>query len=503
MFRLSNLRKESTNGWTYLLCDFEVTEIKNPFGADSMWIAVEDKNEDMLSSRVYDPFVLLPVFLGMFYGQDVHIEGNISARLYHNVTHYLMSIFKKFSTRSQMVRFTVNGFDTVEECDTKLIGTGISCGVDSLTTIYDNFVMEDDPNFKINSLFLFNSGTHGHYNETSRRLFLDRAKLNHRAADELGLPMYLVDSNFHIYTHAAYGGDQPIGYLAMYSCAIGMQKYVRRYLSASNFAYDEVAEFMEVSRNFDIAEYCESYMPNLISTESFELVIDGCQYTRGEKTERISDWELAQKYLNVCVRPINHGYNCSNCNKCMWTLIPLEVMGKLDNFKDVFDIDTYKKNAKKWKITFAAHEGKDAMETSVIRYAKKRGLKIPALDEAKEILTLKEEIVRQRREINHLKYANRQIVIFGEGQTLEKNKDVFGRDVPVCAVVSHEPRAWGVCYGEFTCEKPEKILELENPVVLVSVRERGVRDAVQYQLAEMGVRDVLRLSEWIELEKFS
>ena len=84
-----------------------------------------------------------------------------------------------------------------------------------------------------------------------------------------------------------------------------------------------------------------------------------------------------QKYLNVCVPATDKGHNCSCCNKCMWTLIPLDAMGKLDKFKGVFDIDVYKKNAFKQKCRFLAHYGKDSMETSITRYAKEHVMKLP------------------------------------------------------------------------------------------------------------------------------
>lgn len=163
-----------------------------------------------------------------------------------------------------------------------------------------------------------------------------------------------------------------------------MQKYVKRYLTSGNLSYDEIMVNRENSRDFDFAEYCESFYPHLVSTENFELVIDGCQYTRAEKTERISEWEIAQKYLNVCITPVNDGHNCSRCEKCMWTLIPLEAMGKLDNFNKVFDIDTYKKNTDHWKKKFLARSGKDSMETSIMSYAKEKGMNLPSIFISKE-----------------------------------------------------------------------------------------------------------------------
>ena len=342
-----------------------------------MWVAVEEKNGDMLADNVYDPFVLVPVILGMYYKQDVHIDGNISPRLFHNMKHYLMNIFDRFSDYTSPVKFTVKGFDTVNNAQKgNLIGTGISCGVDSLVTIYDNYINESDPNFKINSLFFVNCGTHGDFeDDASHKKYWDRVALNKTGADDLGLPMYLINSNYHAFTHKI--GEQKIGYLAIYSCVLSLQKYIRRYITSSNLNYDEIAEFNRLSRDFDIAEYGESFMPHLISTECFELVIDGCQYSRAEKTERISDWEFAQKHLNVCVPSVDKGHNCSCCNKCMWTLIPLEAMGKLEKFNKVFNLDVYHKNVFKWKCRFLSHYGKDSMETSIMRYAISHGMKLP------------------------------------------------------------------------------------------------------------------------------
>lgn len=386
MFKLSNLKRFTKDGWSYLSCDFDVTEIKNPFQEKTMWIAVEEKNADMLADNVYDPFVLVPVILGMYYKQDVHIEGNISPRLYHNMQHYLMNIFDRFSDHTSPVKFTVNGFDTVEQTGS-LIGTGISCGVDSLVTIYDNYINETDPNFKINSLFFVNCGTHGDYeDEASHQKYRDRVALNKTAAEDLGLPMYLINSNYHAFTHKI--GEEQIGYLAIYSCVLSLQKYIKRYYTSSNLSYDEIIEFSKMARDFDIAEYCESFMPHLVSTENFELVIDGCQYTRAEKTARISNWEFAQHHLNVCVPTIENGHNCSCCNKCMMTLFVLDTLGKLDKFTSVFDLNIYRKNAFFWKCIFLTNYKKVPVQTSIIKYMKEHGVILPPKSVAKLVVFL-------------------------------------------------------------------------------------------------------------------
>lgn len=379
MFTLSNLKKFTKDGWCYLGCDFSVTEIENPFEEKTMWVAVKEENADMLADNVYDPFVLVPVYLGMHYKQDVHIDGSISPRLYHNMQHYLMNIFDRFSDHTSPVRFTVKGFDTVEQVGS-LIGTGISCGIDSSVTIYDNFINETDPNFRINSLFFFNSGTHGNFeDEASHKRFRDRAALNQASAEELGLPMYLLNSNFHAFTHKV--GERKMGYLSFYSCMLSLQRYIKRYYSSSNFSYDEIARFSKQSRNFDMAEYAESFMLHLISTENLELVIDGCQYTRKEKLERISDWGYAQRHLNVCTSTkTDDAHNCSHCRKCAGALLTLEAMGKQDQFKKVFDWEVWRKNRFRWKCWFLSNYKKnraDGLDTALIDYLREQGVALP------------------------------------------------------------------------------------------------------------------------------
>lgn len=499
MFTLCNIRKEEKDDWAYLVCDLKVSGKQKLFKEETIWIAVEKENEDMLSTKVYDPFILVPLFLGMYYGHNVHVEGNVSARFYYNIKHYLMNIFLNFHDETKPIQFTVDGYDTVEDCDISLVGTSISCGVDCLTTIYDNYVEETNPKYRISGLFFANCGSHGKFNEASRTLWLNRAKLNRRVAQELNLPMYLIDSNLHYFVWK-FSTDQTIGYLATYSCILALQKYVRRYLMAGNLQYDEIAEFKDLSKNFDISEYCESYMPHLISTEKFELLTDGCQYTRGEKIERISEWEIAQSYLNVCVSPDEHGENCSNCNKCMWTLLPLEAMGQLDKFEKVFDISMYKKNSRKWKMIFASHEGKDAMETSIFRYCTMKGMDFPIIDQTTELVVLKDEVEKLRREINQFKYRERNIVVYGCGQRFRENFEALCEATNICAVVDSDSKIWKTEFNSHTCVSPDEILNIEEPLIIVTVANRRDFRLIKKDLMKKGIKDVIDIAEWIEVK---
>lgn len=377
MIHVSNLRKESADSWTRLVADFTysgggVLRDLEP----AIWLSVKDENAHMLADDVYDGFVLVPLYLAMYLKEDLHIHGNVSKHLYRNVMNYLQRILCDFSPDLSRVNVSVDGFAEAAG-NQSVIGTGISCGVDSLTTIYDRYVNETDPDYRVNGLFLFNCGTHGDYGEKSSELWRVRYELNKRCADELGLPVYQVDTNFHAFTHKV-GSDPKAGYFAIWSCVLGLGRAVRRYYVSSAYSYVQMLKFGLMKRDSDFSEFSESYSVPLIRTERTELIPDGCQYERSQKTERISSWDIARKYLNICVNPDSEGHNCSRCVKCLRTLIPLEALGRLEDFSGVFDLSTYRRHSFRGKCDAVINRKDDGMREDNCNFARQHGLKLPS-----------------------------------------------------------------------------------------------------------------------------
>ena len=340
-----------------------------------IWLAVEDENAHMLADDVYDAFVLVPLYLAMYLKEDLHIHGKMSKRLHNNITNYLQRILCDFSPDLSRVNVIADGFAEAAG-NQGIIGTGISCGVDSLTTIYDRYVMEDDPDYRINGLFFYNCGSHGKYGAESEKLFFDRYRLNKAAADDLGLPIYLINTNFHSFMSVT-GNDNSIGHMARYSCLLGVQRAVRKYYISSTFSYVDIMRFGLKCRNYDFAEFSESYSIPLIRTEKCELVIDGCQYERTQKTERIASWDIARKYLNVCVDEKYEGHNCSKCGKCLRTLTAIDALGKLDDFGGVFDIAAYRRRSFRNKCDIVIHRKNDALMADNYNFARSHGVSFP------------------------------------------------------------------------------------------------------------------------------
>lgn len=377
MIEVTNLKKVKTlgGGVVRLQADINFIGMPSPYAEKTLYFEVAANNGDMLADDSYDAFVLVPLYLAMYHKQDLHINGNISKKLYQNVKWYIQKILCDFSDTLSRVNFIVDGF-TSPKPKGNLIGTGISCGVDSLSTIYDHFIKETDPDYKINSLFFFNCGTHGDYEDPfTQKLFMERYKRNVKAADEMGLTVHRVNTNLHAFTHKI--GEQKLGYFAIYSCIFSLQNAIFRYYTSGNYSYSEIKSFSSLSHNKDMAEFSESYLVPLVQTENLELIIDGCQYRRVDKFKHIADWEIAQKHLNICIRHLPDASNCGNCAKCRPALLTLEILGKLDKFSRVFDIEQYTKNSFNYKIQCLLNYNKFDFDTEAVDFARENNFPMP------------------------------------------------------------------------------------------------------------------------------
>ena len=369
MIDIRNLRTESHGKWTRLVADIS-SDFEREDQEEKIWFAVKNENADMLTTDVYNMFLLYPLYMAMYYNSDIHIHGKVSKQLYHNVCTYLQPIMCAFSDALKNINIIVDGFK--EACGSHhIIGTGISGGVDCLSTIYTRYLNEQNEDFKINALFMMNFACDE--DDVTRDLFYARSKDMKRISDELGLPFYEVDSNLKTFLHL----DDRCSYFIIYSYAFALEKVLKKYYISSSLSYAEILKWHQSSHDRDWSEFADSYAIPLMESENLKLISDGCQYTRTEKTELISDWDIAQKYLYVCSGKKSI-VNCCDCVKCRRTLLPLEAMGKLESFSRVFDISKYKKHSFIDKCYLVVTNERDVFATDNFQYCKQKGMEFPS-----------------------------------------------------------------------------------------------------------------------------
>ena len=55
-----------------------------------------------------------------------------------------------------------------------------------------------------------------------------------------------------------------------------------------------------------------------------------------QKLKIVADYAPSYKYLNVCLKD---GNNCGRFEKCVRTMTGLDALGKLDYYREVFDVE--------------------------------------------------------------------------------------------------------------------------------------------------------------------
>lgn len=373
---LSNIRIENRNDYSFLICD---VDSKN-FSEKTIWFSVPSEYSYMLTPNLYDPFLVALLFPAMDCGEEIIIKGNVSKKIYKNINSYVQKILITYASYLKKINIEIQGYDTVNNKDKKLIGTGFSAGVDSFSTFYEHYVLEDDLEYKINTLFFFNVGSHGKFsNSNTQKRFNERYNFLKSFPKEIGIPYIPVDSNIHHF-HEKYG-HQKTHPITLIAPILVFQSVLSKYYVSNAYNYYEEKKYAMGTFDFDLAEFSEFYLLPLLSPEGMEIISDGAQYSRTEKELRIINFEPVKRFLNVCVRH-DDGYvsskNCSCCSKCLRTLMAYDSMNKLDELNNIFDLRIYRKNAFKYKCQQVVDYKNSGFAKDNIDFAKTNKAKIPS-----------------------------------------------------------------------------------------------------------------------------
>ena len=295
-------------------------------------------------------FLVGLLYPAMRYGEDIHVEGTVSARLLYNLNHYLIPLMAMCDSRIHRINVTAGSTDEHGCTEAKAVGTGFSGGVDSFTTIYEHFEQPTPEGHRLTHLFFFNVGAHGIPKndgdlEVIERQFHARFEKLKPFTEEAGLDFIPVNSNVHKF-HP--WGHLEVATFATVSAVMFLQRNIRRYyVASSGHTYIQLWHFLGEHGRPDAIERINMLLLPWLSTESLDLVDDGTIYDRSQKTALIADYAPVTKYLNVCYGHDTLDTNCSVCIKCLRTLLTLEILGKLEAFKDVFDLEKYRREARR------------------------------------------------------------------------------------------------------------------------------------------------------------
>lgn len=322
------------NGIAILECKILINDMEK-----NLFYEIDQEYKEYLCFERSDPFVIATLHYAMKHNHDIYSELPITASLHHNLVTYLIPILAKNSDMLNEINLNIpiaeDALPTKGE-----VGTGMSCGIDSFHTL-KNYLNPKDKSMKLTYLCLNNVGSFNTYKKKYNGVGEDKAReeLITRAtkvAKEVNLPLIITNSNVHkIFSDNYY---RVHSFANMFSVFMLQKLFKIYYYSSTGYEFSDFT--VKDDYYLDSGEY-ELLIFYVLSTENLKIHSEGMASNRLEKTIDIADFPLAHNNLHVCC---SKEYNCTKCTKCKRTLLALDAIGKLNSFKNVFDIKYYKEH---------------------------------------------------------------------------------------------------------------------------------------------------------------
>ena len=322
-----------------------------------------------LCDAVADPFVLLAILPAIKSAQDIRIIGSISSDLAFSLETTLIHLFS-FLYGNPRCKIHVQPERIVEFKQAgKAIGCGCSLGIDSLSAI-KRYSSDDIPvDYKISHLTFFNIGALGEYDfdEAHQTYHQELIKIQ-EFAQEISIPLVTLESNSSLLfiNHFNFNQSHTIRNA---SAVLALGSLFCKYYYASDFPIEQT------HTSASLMGHMNSFLLPLLSLCNVSFISADPDKERTEKTRYLAFDELTQKYLNVCWKNIssngNPDYskaikaipytNCTRCDKCLRTALTLDILGVVDSFSNVFDLDYYYSARKTYMFKVLSQKDQNVM----------------------------------------------------------------------------------------------------------------------------------------------
>jgi len=319
-----------------------------------LFIECEKAYEPYLVYECADAYLVLLVYYAMRNEQDITSVAPVSKELVHNLKEFLIPSLimggKNVGTEFHQVEIiaplasSISFFSNANAgAEPQGVVACMSGGVDSFYTAkkYLSENAAEKPrltHFYFGNVSIDVTKNGGHSLEDFIHANRNKHEKVANIAGLLGLPLVTTFSNFLSYE------EKPEPYMHEVIAEIMcFRKLFKIFCLPSNLDFSEYS--LEKGIKYHDQGYYELLTSYVITIPGFQLICSGAGHTRFEKVKELMDYDIAKKELDTCFFQEN-GKNCSKptCSKCLRTLCALDVCDKLDEFKDVFDVQQYRLN---------------------------------------------------------------------------------------------------------------------------------------------------------------
>lgn len=279
-----------------------------------LWLRYPPEFHDYLSSSA-DPWIAMLLWPAMRLGRDLHVDAVASSKLVEAAP-TLMAIMHCWDARLKPVEVRPEATSCYREAGTA-VASFFSGGVDSFYSALKHTAPETPAGARITHLV----SARGLDIRLCDEALWTRVRSRLRdAAAQIGCTWVECSTNVREVVP-----EELVGWFMYYGAVLagiglGVQGLWNTVLFPAGLTYAEM-----------YASGSHPLLDRLWSTESIRIVNDGAEATRVEKiVSRIAQSEVALEHLRVCWRNPDGRYNCGLCEKCIRTMVSLQIAGVLD-----------------------------------------------------------------------------------------------------------------------------------------------------------------------------
>lgn len=266
----------------------------------------------MLTQRA-DPFVIATAVYALRRFRKLHVHGTVSDGLFVNLAEF-QAAFAAFHDlpASQPIAYSAKDIALAPGSSRRSSGiTAFSGGVDSCFSVYRHTKLSElAPKRDLGAALMM----HGFDIPLEQpAVFAQSAQRSQHMTDEAGLRLFTGATNLRIL---------PVPWEDTFAAAVaGSLAFFQ-----PAFSYGLVPSFQEWSQaRFDHGS--NPLTDPLLSSPSFQIVHDGAGYGRIQKLRHLAQWAGALRHVRVCWQGAQLDRNCCACEKCLRTMLMLDICG--------------------------------------------------------------------------------------------------------------------------------------------------------------------------------
>lgn len=316
-----------------VVCKIEIQnrEISAP---ETLWFKLPASYKDYVDGRS-DPFAVAMLPTAMALGEDMEVRGHVSPRLAFGIQEYqqvqhswwpnqLTTIYVKYSRLGTPGEIENNG----------AVGCAFSGGVDSFYSLWRHLPENEKiPEYRVTHCLIINGFDHDV--DLDNAGYFQKINQNYEPMmHDLGIKLMTISTNLQQFRLVSIGRShlhQSFGVPITASALILGRLFTRFYIPGS-YPYSNLTP-----------EGAHPILDHLLSTEYMEIIHDGAKASRVQKTATIAQWPETFSRLRVCFKKTNFREetnfieNCCRCEKCIRTMISLDLIGFLHKY-DTFPL---------------------------------------------------------------------------------------------------------------------------------------------------------------------